>query len=292
MRDRVKVEGMRALARGPLAGISVVLVETRIPMNIGAAARAMANFGLSRLLLVRPRLFPHPEAIRMAAGGLAIVGRAEVFSDLNSALDGHQAAFAFTRREGKMRRPFLSLRDAAPRALRAVESGGRAALVFGREDRGLSNDDLQACPEVVVIPTDPACASLNVAQAVALAAYEIFAEASKGLMLDPLPLATRAETRDLLEHWQRALLRVGFTDPKRPQRTRRYFERLFARSALTRRDVRVLRGLAHQMEWAAGAGAGAGARRGEAAATAAVAGAVRAARARRSRPRRAGGAVV
>jgi tRNA/rRNA methyltransferase len=252
MRDRVKVEGMRALARGPLAGLSVVLVETRNPMNIGAVARAMANFGLSRLALVRPRVFPHPDATRMAAGGIGIVRRAEVFSDLSQALEGHHQAFAFTRREGKMRRPFLALRDAAPRALEVVAAGGRAALVFGREDHGLSNDDLRACPEMVVIPTDPACPSLNLAQAVALAAYEIFAVASKGLVLEPLPLATLAQTEELLEHWQRALLRVGFTDPKRPERIRRYFERLFARSALTRRDVRVLRGLAHQMEWAAG----------------------------------------
>jgi tRNA/rRNA methyltransferase len=253
MRDRVKVEGMRELSRGPLAGLSVVLVETRNPMNIGAVARAMANFGLSRLVLVRPRAFPHPEATRMAAGGIQIVRRAEVFAELSQALEGHHLALAFTRREGKMRRPFLALRDAAPRALRTVASGGRAALVFGREDHGLSNDDLRACPEVVVIPTDPACASLNLAQAVALAAYEIFAEASRGLILEPLPLATLAQTEELLEHWQRALLRVGFTDPKRPERIRRYFERLFARCALTRRDVRVLRGLAHQMEWAAGA---------------------------------------
>lgn len=252
MRDRIKVEPLRDLSRGVLAGVSVVLVETRNPIHIGAVARSMANFGLRRLLLVRPRAFPHPEATRMAAAGLAVVEGARVCGSLEEALEGHSLALAFTRREGKSRRPFRTPREAAGRALAAASGGGAAALVFGREDHGLSNADLGLCPDVVVIPSDPACASLNLAQAVAVAAYEVFLEASRPHLLEALPAATLSETQELVEHWRRALLAVGFLDPKHPRRMLRYLERLFARSALTRRDVRVLRGLAHQMEWASG----------------------------------------
>jgi len=251
MRDRIKTRPLSDLAGGPLAGVSVVLVEPRNPINIGAVARTMANFGLGRLDLVAPRAFPHPEATRMAAGGLGLVSRARVFTGLPEALEGTTLALAFTRREGKSRRPFLTPRDVAARVLSVAASGGRAALVFGREDHGLSNAHLRMCPEVVVIPTDPACASLNLAQAVAVAAYELFQEAARPHLPVPLPAASLAEVNELLEHWARALLGVGFLDPKHPRRMIRYFERLFARSALTRRDIRVLRGLAHQMEWAA-----------------------------------------
>ena len=253
MRDRIKVEPLRGLASGLLSSLSVALVETRNPVNIGAVARAMANFGLRRLLLVEPRAFPHPEASRMAAGGGEVVRAAQVFGSLEEALSGHSLALAFTRREGKARRPFLTPRDAARRVLEVAGARGRVALVFGREDHGLSNAALALCPEVVVIPSDPACASLNLAQAVAVAAYEIFVEAARPHLLAPLPAASMEETGALLEHWRRALLSVGFLDPKHPERMLRYFERLFARAGLTGRDVRALRGLAHQMEWVAGA---------------------------------------
>lgn len=251
MRDRVKVEPLRGLAEGILGGVSVTLVETRNPINIGAVARAMANFGLGRLLLVAPRAFPHPEATRMAAGALDVVERARVFGSLDEALSGHSLALAFTRREGKSRRPFLTPREAALRALAVASAGGRAALVFGREDHGLSNAALALCPEVVVIPSDPACASINLAQAVAVTAYEIFLQAARPHLMQPLPAATLADVEELLEHWRRALLAIGFLDPRHPDRMIRYIRRLFARLGLTQRDVRVLRGLAHQMEWVA-----------------------------------------
>jgi tRNA/rRNA methyltransferase len=214
----------------------------------------MRNFGLERLVLVRPRVFPHPEATRMAVGARDVVAGAQVFDTLREALADHALALAFTRREGKSRRPFLTPREAAPRALAAAASGGRVALVFGREDNGLSNPHLRRCQEVVVIPTDPGCASVNLAQAVALAAYEVFVEAARPHLMQPLPRATLPEMEELLGHWRRALLAVGFLDPKHPDRMLRYLERLFARAGLVGRDVRILRGLAHQMEWAAGRG--------------------------------------
>jgi len=248
------VESLRDLSRGVLAGVSVVLVETRNPMNIGAVARAMRNFGLERLVLVRPRVFPHPEATRMATGAHDVVAGAQVFDSLREALADHSLALAFTRREGKSRRPFLTPREAAPRAIESAAGGGRVALVFGREDNGLSNPHLRRCQEVVVIPTDPGCASVNLAQAVALAAYEMFVEAARPHLMQPLPRATLPELEVLLGHWRRALLAVGFLDPKHPDRMLRYLERLFTRAGLVDRDVRILRGLAHQMEWAAGRG--------------------------------------
>jgi tRNA/rRNA methyltransferase len=182
-----------------------------------------------------------------------------VAETLAEALEGHGLAMAFTRREGKMRRPFQTPRDAAPRILAAAAAGrraapGGAALVFGREDHGLSNADLSLCPDVVVIPSDPACASLNLAQAVAVTAYEIFLAAAAPLMQKPLQAAPLSDLHELVEHWGRTMKTIGFLDPQHPRRMIRYVERLFARATLTRRDVRVLRGLARQMEWAAGAG--------------------------------------
>ncbi|MEE9217446.1 MAG: RNA methyltransferase [Acidobacteriota bacterium] len=252
MRDQIKVKPLQALSTGLLAGVSIVLAEPQNPLNIGAVARAMRNFGLSRLRLVRPRAFPHPEAGRMAAGAKRVIEEAQTFDSLAAALLDHTLALAFTRREGKGRRPFLTPEDAARRAIETVIAGGRTALVFGREDHGLSNASLRLCQEVVVIPSDPGCASLNLAHAVALASYEIFLEAARPHLLQRMPRASIAELQALLQHWRSALLAVSFLDPKHPERMMRYFERLFGRAALSPRDVRILRGLAHQMEWAVG----------------------------------------
>lgn len=252
MRDLIKNDSLSALARGPLAAVSVVLVEPQNPMNIGGVARAMRNFGLTHLRLVKPRTFPNPEAIRMAVGGKRVVEAAEVFPSLDEALRDQSLALAFTRREGKARRPFLTPPDAARRVLETTSTGGSVSMVFGREDHGLSNASLRRCQDIAVIPSDPACASLNLAHAVGLVAYELFCEAARPHLATPLARAPIAELQDLLDHWQRGLLGIGFLDPKHPDRMMRYFERLFGRIQLTRRDVRILRGLAHQMEWAAG----------------------------------------
>jgi tRNA/rRNA methyltransferase len=156
----------------PLGRIRIVLSHTSHPGNIGAAARAMKNMGLHRLVLVNPRHFPDPQAEAMAAGATDVLANAQVCATLEEALAGTTFATALTaRRRGLAVEP-LWARDAAGE-LAALASENEVALVFGNETAGLSNEEVSLCARWAKIPTDPAFSSLNLAQAVQVLCYEL-----------------------------------------------------------------------------------------------------------------------
>src|SRR5438552_10962304 len=155
-----------------LSRIRVVLSRTSHPGNIGAAARAMKTMGFDDLALVAPRHFPDPDATAMAAGAADVLSGARVFETLEGALADCSLAVGFSARQRELSHAPETLRDAAPSVL-AAAADGRVALVFGNETSGLSNEELARCQRFLVIPSNPAYGSLNLAAAVQVACYEL-----------------------------------------------------------------------------------------------------------------------
>jgi len=237
--------------RGLLERVAVVLVEPREPGNIGAAARAMANTGLSRLVLVRPPDFLVPEAYRMALAAKPILEGATVAEDLGAALAGFGFVAGTTRRPGAGRRGRVSPRHLAAE-VPAVAAANDVAILFGREDSGLTNDELQYCQRLVTIPSSGGFGSLNLAQSVLVVAYEIFlvhhASGSDG----PGAPARRAPTsalEGLYAQMEQVLLSIGYLDPANPAHMMRVFRRLLGRAGPDAREVQALRGIFRQVSW-------------------------------------------
>jgi tRNA/rRNA methyltransferase len=153
----------------------VVLVETQLGENIGAAARAMANFGLARLRLVKPKQgWPNERAVVMAAGADRILDNAELFETLEEAVADCSFVLATTARNHDQAKPIVSAEQAASEMGPRVAAGETVALVFGRERNGLENHEVGMADRIVTLPVNPAFASLNLAQAVVIVGYEWF----------------------------------------------------------------------------------------------------------------------
>lgn len=228
-----------------LDSIRVVLVETTHPGNIGASARAMKNMCLDRLYLVRPREFPHPEALARAAGAGDILERAVVCDSLEEALGGCGVVIGASARRRRTQWPELDPRGCAE--LLAGLGQEQVALVFGREHSGLNNKELDLCSHLAHIPSNPEYSSLNLAAAVQILAYEIHARTSQP---SPEPaattqerMATAEEMEGLYRHMEQALADIGFLDPRNPRLLMRRLRRLYNRAGLVESEVNILRGI-------------------------------------------------
>lgn len=231
--------------------VRFVLVEPQFGGNVGQAARAMKNFGFDRLVVVRPACdLCGSEARMMAVEARDVLERVRVCDTIDAALDGASAVVGTTRRAGKHRRPHRALQELAP-DLVALAAGGELALVFGREDHGLADLDLDRCTHLTFIPASASYPSLNLAQAVLLCAWEL-RRAAPGA---PSPAiarpATDAEREALYRHLQEALVEVGFLHDDSIEPIMRRLRRLIGRSNATSEEVKLLRGVARQMSWAA-----------------------------------------
>ena len=222
----------------------VVLVHTSHPGNIGAAARAMYTMGLARLVLVAPARFPHADADAMATGATPILQRAQVFATLGEALAGCALAVGLSARPRAFAGRVMAIREAAREAV-ARTRDGEVALVFGTEMSGLSNDELAQCGIAATIPANPGYASLNVASAVQVAAYEMrMAAGGDEVWRAPrFAAATHDDVESLHAHAQRTLAAIRFLDPARPRLLMPRLRRLFGRAGLEREEVNILRGI-------------------------------------------------
>lgn len=225
--------------------IRFVLVATHHPGNIGAAARAMSTMGFGELWLVAPESFPHPEATAFAAGADAVLANARVVGTLAEALAGCGLVHASSAR-GRTAYywPTLTPREAAPRLL-AAAAEGNAALVFGTERTGLTNEDLAQCAAIVRIPSDPGYEALNLAQAVQVLAYELYC-ARELPAVEPrrlVPLAPTEELERLKAHVAEVLTAVDFTDRVGGPNLLNRLARIFGRAELDQHEVNLLRGL-------------------------------------------------
>ena len=225
--------------------IRFVLVAPRHPGNIGATARAMCTMGFHELWLVAPESFPHPEATALAAGASAVLASARVVPTLAAAVADCGLVYATSARaRGEYYWPASTPREAAPRLVAAGVEGA-AALVFGPERTGLTNEDLAHCSGVVRIPSDPAYESLNLAQAVQVLAYELRCAGEAPAPAPPraVALASVAELEKLTAHLREVLTEVEFTDRAGGPNLLNRLARIFGRAELDQHEVNVLRGL-------------------------------------------------
>ena len=232
----------------PLDNIRVVLVHTSNPGNIGAAARAMKNMGLSQLYLVAPHRYPADEATWRAANAADLLARAVVVETFDEAVAGCALVVGTSARERSIPWPLLDARAACQRIYGEARGHG-VALVFGREDRGLTNEELQKCQLHINIPTDAAYSSLNLAMAVQVVAYELrMAHVSGQLPADPmadwdLDCADAEAIERLFTHMEQALGAMGFLKADAPKQTMTRLRRLFQRTRLDVMEVNILRGI-------------------------------------------------
>jgi len=225
--------------------IRIVLVGTTHPGNIGAAARAMRTMGLDRLSLVAPREFPSAEATARAAGADDVLAEARVCATLEEALAECRFVAGASARMRALPWSPVTPRELAPRLL-AESARGEAAVVFGRESSGLSNDELACCHALLHIPTDAAFRSLNLAMAVQIVAYELrLAMLGEASLLEPRgdALASAEDLERFYAHLERSLVDAGFLNPANPRHLMLRLRRLFNRALPEENEVRILRGI-------------------------------------------------
>ncbi len=227
-----------------LARIRIVLVRTSLPANIGAAARAMFTMGIAQLVLVAPRRFPDPEATALATGAASVLEGARVVGTLDEALAGCALAVGLSARPRAFAGRVLAVREAAQDAIARAREGD-VAFVFGTEMSGLSNEELAQCAVAATIPANPDYASLNVASAVQVAAYELRVAAGLGEVWTAprFAAATHDEVAALYAHAEQTLAAMRFLDPAHPKRLLPRLRRLFGRARLEREEVNILRGV-------------------------------------------------
>ncbi|MBI3961706.1 MAG: RNA methyltransferase [Deinococcus sp.] len=238
-----------AASPAALEHVVVVLVHPQEANNIGATARAMRNCGLTRLRLVAPEEPLYPDAYRLAAGAHAVLDQARLFPALDDALADCALVIGTTARRRKSRLEPLTPREAAPLVLAC---SGLAALVFGPERTGLTNQELDRCTYLVTIPTDPTFPSLNLAQAVLLVGYELFLAATTPPPREH-PTATARELENFYAHLQRVLTIAGSLGHGADEHMMRTMRELISRARPTPREVVILRGVLSELERTMGA---------------------------------------
>jgi TrmH family RNA methyltransferase len=228
-----------------MARVRVVLNRPESASNVGAVARVITNTGLSGLDLVQPCDFRTVEAWRLAWRSEEVLEQVRVFDSLESARAGAVYVAGFAGREGKRVEPITPRRMAAEIA--ALDADAEAAIVFGCESRGLTEEELGLCQRRVRIPSHPNQPSLNLAQAVMVAAYEIFI--ASGEPPEEAPERAAAGEADLaLGAFRDALLEIGFLPADHPESRFVEWRELFGRAGLTPRETRVLLALARRIQ--------------------------------------------
>ena len=231
-----------------LSNLRIVLVRPKHSGNVGAAARAMRNCGVRDLHLVDPAPIDRGQAEALAVHAGDVLERMQTHTSVRAAVSPCGLVVGTTCRTGLYRD------DAEPLEVRAAEivarlDTNRIALVFGPEDTGLTNRDLACCHTLLTIPTAPDCASLNLAQAVLLCCYAVHRAASAPAPASPTVLATAERQELMYEKLRAALLRVDFLPRDNPDHIMLALRRMFGRAGLEDRDVRILLGIAHQIDW-------------------------------------------
>lgn len=228
--------------------IKVVLVGTTHPGNIGAAARAIKTMGLSKLDLVCPKEFPSNEATYRSKAAKDILEKASIHETLFESVKGCEMVIGTSARNRKVPWPVLNPKNASKEINKAVKNNSKVAIVFGREDRGLTNEELGLCNLHIHIPTNEDYSSLNLAQAVQIVTYEIrmnFLE-SESLKNDQewdVELASAEQTERLIEHMDELMKEVEFYDIENPRKLLMRVRRFFKRSGIDVMETNIFRGL-------------------------------------------------
>ncbi len=231
----------------------MVLVRPQMGENIGAAARAMLNFGCARMRLVAPRDgWPNPKATAMASGASPVLDRAGVFDDLPAAIADCDYVYATTARARGLTKPVRTPERAMSEARAMTAAGKRVAVLFGPERAGLENTDVTRANAIITVPVNPAFYSLNLAQCVLLVAYEFMRQTSttppEVMAMAGTDFASAIEREKLGDHAEAELLRAGFFfPPEKAGMMQLNLRNMWSRLGLTRADVQTLHGMLRQL---------------------------------------------
>ena len=229
---------------------AVILVEPRQPGNVGATCRAMANFGVTDLRLVNPCDRFAPEAVKFAVAAKPLLGEAQLFTSLPDALADLNMSIALTRRSGRLRGELPTIAK-FPQLLAELPNGSNVGLVFGREDCGLSTDEVASCTHAASIPTPGDNGSLNLAQAVVVTLYELSARNSQQdveLPENTEELPPQQDLDALLMKMESIAAIIGYNNPSRPEVIGHTLRQLLSKAQPNCREVNMLRGLLSQLE--------------------------------------------
>lgn len=234
-----------------IANIRVVLVEPLYAGNVGATCRAMLNMGLKDLVLVAPRIENWDEGRAMAVHARGVLEQRREVATLEEATADCVAVMGTTARAGLYRQHVKSVREWSGELLRQA-AVGPVALVFGRENHGLSNDEVSLCTHLARIPTACEYSSLNLSQAVMVCCYELFqAGGSCEMPAEKTGLAPACQKKRLHNLWREAMLQIGFMREQKADHMMQGFQRIFSRGVKTDDDVSIMMGVARQAMWAA-----------------------------------------
>ena len=244
-----------------LSHVRIVMVNTTLPANIGSALRAMKTMGLSKLVLVAPKTYPHPDIDALAAGATDLIEQIEIVETLADAIKDCHLVFGTSARSRTIPWPLLDARPAAEKSISAVVNDQQdVAIVFGREDRGLTNEELAMANYHVTIPVNTDYGVLNVAQAIQVICYEMRMATlaavesgedeaatmpvtdTKSMQWDE-PLVTHEQMEQFYPHIEKMLAEIEFLDPKNPRLLPLRLRRLFGRIQLDRMEYHLLRGI-------------------------------------------------
>lgn len=244
-----------------LAHVRIVMVNTTLPANIGSALRAMKTMGLCKLVLVAPKTYPHPDIDALSAGASDLIEQIEIVETLEDAIQDCHLVFGTSARSRTIPWPLLDARPAAQKSMQAVlQDQQEIAVIFGREDRGLTNEELALANYHVTIPVNTEYGVLNVAQAIQIICYEMRMATVKQMEteVDPEatmhvtdqddmhwdePLVTHAQMEQFYPHMEKMLAEIEFMDPKNPRLLPLRLRRLFGRIQLDKMEYHLLRGI-------------------------------------------------
>jgi tRNA (cytidine32/uridine32-2'-O)-methyltransferase len=226
--------------------IKIIMVGTTHPGNIGAAARAMNNMCFSRLVLVDPQCPVGEIAYARASGANCILDNRETFTTLEEAIADCQLVIAASARVRSLPWPQLESSEIATQ-INQMDVHSNTALVFGREQSGLNNEEIQMCNFMVSIPTNPEFSSLNVASAIQVLCYEVFKQVPVEQIEKPVDVQDRhasgGEVEGYFEHLQQVLESTGFLSTENPGLIMQRLRRLYLRAGLTHNEINILRGM-------------------------------------------------
>jgi tRNA/rRNA methyltransferase len=229
--------------------ITIVLQGPKYAGNVGSIARIAKNMDIGAIFVVRDEQLMEEDMRQMSTHFAAdLVENIRYFGSLKEALAEFEYIVGTTARKGHARGPLISPREAAER-IADISQRNRVALLFGPEDTGLSNDDLRYCHAAVTIPTSPKMKSINLSHAVMILCYEIFVAKMPATGIFTPRLAQSAELEGMYEQVKALLTKIGFLNPENPDYWMMHLRRLFARTQLYSKEVKIIRGICRQIDW-------------------------------------------
>jgi len=235
-----------------LNNVVIILANTKYPGNIGSAARAMFNMGLTQLVLAAPQCVINDESYRMAKSAKPILESAKICQSVKSALRGIRFLAGTTGKSGGYRTPAQTPRTIIPRIL-GHAAQQKVGILFGPEDTGLVDDDLQLCQMLIRIPTQKKGHSINLAQSVMIVCYELLLGSFERVPARAVRLAPLEQVEAMYAQLEGALREIGFLQPQNATHMMFKLRQLMGRAGLEPADVGVLRGIARQIAWYANA---------------------------------------